>query len=237
MRLDSSGNLLVGTTSAAGKATVAQATVQTYVATFLHTSTSTASNDCLGIQIGYANASPNNTASSFIHCYDNSAARFEVRSNGNAQNTNNSYGAISDIKLKENIIDATPKLAGLLQVKVRNYNLKSDPTHKQIGVIAQELEEIFPSMIEESPDYKQQTKTREIEAPAVDEVKDADGNVITEAVAATTRTEEYTEQVDLGTTTKSVKYSVFVPMLIKALQEQQALIDTQSTRIAALEAK
>jgi hypothetical protein len=30
---------------------------------------------------------------------------------------------------------------------------------------------------------------------------------------------------DLGTTTKSVKYSVFVPMLIKAIQEQQAQIE------------
>jgi hypothetical protein len=31
---------------------------------------------------------------------------FQVMTNGNAQNTNNSYGAISDIKLKENIVDA-----------------------------------------------------------------------------------------------------------------------------------
>jgi hypothetical protein len=237
MTLDSSGNLLVGTTSASGKATVAQATVQTYVAAFQHTSSSAASNDCLGIQILYTNAAPNNTAGSFIHCADNAAARFEVRSNGNVQNANNSYGAISDVKLKENIVDATPKLAKLLQVKVRNYNLKSDATHKQIGVIAQELEAIFPAMVEESPDYEQQTKTREIDIPAVDEVKDADGNVITEAVAATTRTEEYIEQVNLGTTTKSVKYSVFVPMLIKAIQEQQAIITALTTRITALEAK
>jgi hypothetical protein len=92
-------------------------------------------------------------------------------------------------------------------------------------------------MVEESPDYEQQTKTREIDIPAVNEVKDADGNVITEAVAATTRTEEYTEQVNLGTTTKSVKYSVFVPLLIKAIQEQQAVITALTTRITALENK
>jgi len=116
-----------------------------------------------------------------------------VLANGNLQNTNNSYGAISDIKLKENIVDATPKLADLMQVKVRNYNLKNDPTHKQLGVIAQELEQVFPMMIEESPD------------------KDKDGN-------------------NLGTTTKSVKYSVFVPMLIKAIQELSA-------KVTALEAK
>jgi len=38
---------------------------------------------------------------------------------------------------------------------------------------------------------------------------------------------------DLGTTTKSVKYSVFVPMLIKAMQEQQAIIEDMKTRLAA----
>ena len=32
---------------------------------------------------------------------------FYVWSNGNVQNTNNSYTAISDLKLKENIVDAS----------------------------------------------------------------------------------------------------------------------------------
>jgi hypothetical protein len=82
---------------------------------------------------------------------------------------------------------------------VRNYNLIGETT-KQLGVVAQELETVFPAIVDESPD------------------KDAEGN-------------------DLGTTTKSVKYSVFVPMLIKALQEQQAIIESLTQRITTLEAK
>ena len=70
---------------------------------------------------------------------------------------------------------------------LRNYNLIGETT-KQIGVVAQELETLFPAMVDESLD------------------KDAEGN-------------------DLGTTTKSVKYSVFVPMLIKAIQELKAEFD------------
>ena len=120
-----------------------------------------------------------------------------IYTNGNIINTNNSYGQISDIKLKENIVDATPKLEKLSQVRVVNFNFIGDQ-QKQLGVVAQELEQVFPGMIDESPD------------------KDAEGN-------------------DLGTTTKSVKYSVFVPMLIKALQEQQALITQLTARITALE--
>jgi len=124
--------------------------------------------------------------------------RFQVADSGNVQNTNNSYGAISDIKLKENIVDASPKLDKLNQVRIVNFNMIG-AEQKQLGVVAQELEQIFPGMVEESPD------------------RDAEGN-------------------DLGTTTKSVKYSVFVPMLIKAIQEQQALITALTTRITALEA-
>jgi hypothetical protein len=125
------------------------------------------------------------------------ATRFIVRDSGNVVNTNNSYGAISDAKLKENIVDATPKLHKLMQVKVRNYNLKSDQTHKQIGVVAQELEEVFPSLVEEFAD------------------RDEKGNA-------------------LETTTKAVKYSVFVPMLIKAVQELNAKVEAQALEIATL---
>ena len=103
-------------------------------------------------------------------------------------NANNSYGLLSDIKLKENIVDATPKLEDILKVRIVNYNLKTDPDVKQLGVIAQELEQIFPSLIDEHLD------------------KDFEGNL-------------------LGTTTKIVKMSIFVPMLIKAMQEQQAQIE------------
>jgi len=67
-------------------------------------------------------------------------------------------------------------------------------------------------MIDESPDFEEQ------------EVIDEEGNITT-------------ERVDLGTTTKSVKYSVFVPMLIKAMQEQQEIINDLKARIETLENK
>jgi hypothetical protein len=111
-----------------------------------------------------------------------STAAIKIFSNGNIQNTNNSYGAISDARLKENIKDATPKLDDLMKVKVRNYNLKGE-SNKQLGVISQELEAIFPNMIEESTNMGENMKI------------------------------------------KGVKYSVFVPMLIKAVQEQQQQIN------------
>jgi len=142
---------------------------------------------------------------------------FYVLGTGDVKNTNNSYGAISDIKLKENIEDATPKLDDLIKVKVRNYNLIGDD-RKQIGVIAQELEEIFPLMVDELEDFE------EVEVPQLDEegneVLNEEGEVVT-----------IKERVSKGTTTKSVKYSVFVPMLIKAIQELKTEIDSLKNQI------
>jgi hypothetical protein len=82
----------------------------------------------------------------------NGTASFVVRTNGNVQNTNNSYGAISDIKLKENIVDASSQWDDLKALQVRKYNFKKGQTHTQIGLIAQEVELVSPGLVSESPD-------------------------------------------------------------------------------------
>jgi hypothetical protein len=135
-----------------------------------------------------------------------------IADSGNVTNTNNSYGSSSDVKLKENIVDTTPKLEKLMRLRVRNYNLKTKPDEPHIGLIAQETETVFPGLIEESIDYH--------------DIQTTDENG-----------KEVTKNVPTGTTTKSIKYSVFVPMLIKAMQEQQELITAQAATITALTAR
>ena len=171
-----------------------------------------------------------NFAGTHILAENTGTTVFRVLANGNVQNTNNSYGAISDIKLKENITDATPKLDSLNKLRVVNYNLIGSDL-KQIGLIAQEVEAIFPGLVESTPDTVEVTKTRTVEVPAV---LDEEGNEVT---PATTTEETYTEREPNGEVTKAVKYSVLVPMLLKGMQEQQATIQALTDRIAALEAK
>ena len=77
---------------------------------------------------------------------------FGVFTNGNTVNANNSYGAISDIKLKENIVDANSQWNDLRALQVRNYNFKEGQTHTQIGLVAQEVELVSPGLVSESPD-------------------------------------------------------------------------------------
>jgi hypothetical protein len=77
---------------------------------------------------------------------------YRVFSNGNVVNTNSSYGALSDIKLKENIVDAGSQWADLKALRIRKYNLKEGQTHTQIGLIAQEAELVSPGLVYETPD-------------------------------------------------------------------------------------
>jgi len=125
---------------------------------------------------------------------------FRVFTNGNVQNTNNSYGAISDIKLKENIVDASSQWDDLKAIQIRNYNFIEGQTHTQIGVVAQEVETVSPGLVTETPD------------------RDAEGE-------------------DLDTTTKSVNYSVLYMKAVKALQEAMERIETLETQNASLEAR
>ena len=120
--------------------------------------------------------------------------------NGDAQNTNNSYTGISDIKLKENIVDASSQWEDIKALQVRNYNFKEETghsTHTQIGLVAQEVETVSPGLVKERDDV------------------DAEGN-------------------DLGTTTKTVNYSVLYMKAVKALQETMARVESLEAEVAAL---
>ena len=193
MVIRNSGNVGIGTTNPGDRLEVLN-TLANHAAVNIK-STSAAATE-YGISVSLTN-SPNDGTRYFLACSDSSTTRAVIRSNGNLQNANNSYGQISDSKLKENIVDATDKLSDIKKVKVRNFNFIGSDL-KQIGVVAQELETIFPSMVEETIDI------------------DSDNN-------------------ELETTTKSVKYSIFVPILVKAIQEQQTIIEDLKTRIETLE--
>lgn len=84
--------------------------------------------------------------------FDNGTISFTVWSNGNVVNTNNSYGSISDIKLKENIVDANSQWEDIKALRPVNYNFKEGQTHTQLGLIAQEVELVCPGLVSETPD-------------------------------------------------------------------------------------
>ena len=78
-----------------------------------------------------------------------------IRANGDIDNQNNSYGSLSDARLKENIVDANSQWEDLKAIQIRNYNYKLETnynTHTQLGLIAQEVECISPGLVTDSID-------------------------------------------------------------------------------------
>jgi hypothetical protein len=171
MRIDSSGSLLVGRTSGVGSERLA---VQgaALVGTFYS-----------------ANSTANGTLMSYYSDVGGTQQQVAaMQRDGDIFNANNTYGALSDERLKSNIVDASSQLDDIMAVQVRSYTLNATGnTH--IGVVAQELE-----------------------ASGMSGLVSEDENGM-----------------------KSVKYSVLYMKAIKAIQEQQAMIETLQAQVAELQ--
>jgi hypothetical protein len=61
----------------------------------------------------------------------------------------------SDMRLKANIISLGSTLSKLLQIDGKTYTMKRDKNQKQkIGVLAQDIEKVFPELVSESKGIK-----------------------------------------------------------------------------------
>ena len=140
------------------------------------------------------------------------ANMIDFEDDGDIKNINGSYGTISsDERVKENIVDATSKLDDILSLKVKNFNFIGDDK-KQIGLIAQEVEEVFPSWV----------NTRDTR---IYKTHDEDGNPL----------EEQGDLVSGHEDGKSLKVGMEFAILTKAIQEQQEIIESLKQRIEQLE--
>ncbi|MDA9563738.1 tail fiber domain-containing protein [Flavobacteriales bacterium] len=126
-----------------------------------------------------------------------------------------SYYGPSDKRLKENIVECSDVLAKIKTLNVYSYNYRKDyvekfglSDRKTIGVLAQELELVFPNLVKE-------TSMNPIE-------KDSHQGKIGEI-----------ESLKI----KAVNYQGLIPVLLEAIKEQQIQIDEQRERIIVLESK
>ena len=134
---------------------------------------------------------------------------FWIYEDGDMTNVNGTFTVNSDIKLKENIVDAPSQWDDIKSLKVRKYNFKESTgleTHTQIGMIAQEVESVSPGLVKDRVDYQKTT--------------DENGNVI---------------ETDTGETIKTVKLTVVYMKALKALQEAMTKIESLEARVTELE--
>ena len=115
-------------------------------------------------------ADVNNTNYRHINCTRNSSSSgiFVVYGNGNVANANNSYGSTSDVKLKENIVDANSQWNDIKSLRVRNFNFIADSTKtKLLGLVAQEAETVCPSLVQNINDVTEDENGQKTETGTV----------------------------------------------------------------------
>jgi hypothetical protein len=78
--------------------------------------------------------------------------RAVIRANGNVLNITGTYSALSDERLKENIQLARPYLSDLMNLEVIKYVLINHPEEELLGFSAQQMQQVFPNMVEEGQD-------------------------------------------------------------------------------------
>jgi hypothetical protein len=106
--------------------------------------------------------SPNNSASYFIYSADSTTQRFSVRSNGGIYNFQANDSNLSDINTKKDIVLLESYWDKFKAIEIVKFKYK-DQTHDDynIGVIAQQLEEIAPEFVDTDywDDPKSENKT------------------------------------------------------------------------------
>ena len=136
-----------------------------------------------------------------------SATSLQVLGNGNVQNANNSYGSVSDNRIKQNITDANSQWDDIKSLSFKNYKEKyrvsvdGDSAPLLLGLVAQDLETAGMNGLVESmePDSYQK------------------------------------ETLGIKDDVKAVKYSVLYLKAVKALQEAMVRIETLESKVKTLE--
>jgi hypothetical protein len=136
MSLDS-GSLGVGIAAASASGRIHSQESNNRHAAFIHNTNASFSSATL--QVSTSRNTTNSTYSHLMCAIHGVAVKMAVRDSGDLVNSNNSYGSLSDQRMKENIVDADSQWDDIKAVQVRKYN-RIGATQKELGVIAQELE-------------------------------------------------------------------------------------------------
>ncbi len=204
LNVNTSNQVSVGTTSPSGRAHIKSDASE--IVTFVEANAGSYTGEIVYVQT----TRTANTTHRYFKANENggAATSIQILGNGNVQNANNSYTAISDERIKQDITDANSQWDDIKALQIKNYKLKyrvsvdGDDAQTHLGVVAQDLEAAgMNGLIEHLDPDPYQKDTLGIE-----------------------------ENV------KSVKYSILYMKAVKALQEAMTRIETLETKVAALEA-
>ena len=216
MRIDSSGNLLVGTTTALSSASTGEGT-------------SILNKNAIVVAVNGSDANlilnrtDSSTGDLCIFRY-NGATKGSISTNG----TTTAYNTTSDYRLKEDWQPMSGSIDRLKALNPVNFAWKADGSRVD-GFLAHEAAEVVPEAVTGTKDAVE----------AIGTITDAEGTVVQENVT------EPAELAEGQTWTKTedrpvyqgIDQSKLTPLLTAALQDTLALVEAQAAKIEALETR
>jgi hypothetical protein len=154
MRIDSSGNVLVNTTTEGAGAGFATKVAISGGDALLSKTAGLGATDAFPARFWHNATSGNNLFVSFA-TETSYTSRGSIDYNRGANQTR--YNTSSDQRLKENIVDAPSAIDLINSVKIRSFDWKETGFHVDYGVIAQELNEVAPDAVSEGIDNEDGT--------------------------------------------------------------------------------
>jgi hypothetical protein len=138
----------------------------------------------------------------------------------------------SDQNLKQNIQEFSDAMGIIHQLKPKHYEFKTDaqyaplhlPTGAHYGLIAQELEAVLPNLVQES--------THQLPASKIKRPKIENGRIAREEAPQPAAVKQNKEKEHMAI--KAVNYTELIPILVKALQEQDEKMEQQQQQINEL---
>jgi len=208
MRIDSSGNVIMGATSSLHTESVLHVKQK---------NTSSGNNACIALQ----NQNASGVSGVYTIVFRNNSGTLV----GSITNTSSAtaYNTSSDYRLKENDVDMTGAIARVKQLQPKRFNFIADADDTTVdGFMAHEVQTVVPEAITGTHNEVEIWTQDEIDAGdapdntnAGDNKLDGDGNTIP--------------------VYQGIDQSKLVPLLTGALQEAIAKIEALETRVQALE--
>ena len=182
-----------------------------------------------------ASDSSNRVAIGFLN--SSGTAIGNISNNSSATN----FTTSSDYRLKENVTYDWEALPRLAQLKPARFNFKVDSDFTVDGFLAHEAQTVVPEAVtgthNETKDLTNvvlnefgNVIAKEVTEDEWKAGKEADEGEQPQYASDTTWKAEHTQDVYQG-----IDQSKLVPLMVKAIQEQQTLIETLQTKVKALE--
>jgi hypothetical protein len=225
MRIGSNGHIAIGHTDTTIGVHADLSCSGNHIAKFVNSSAT----NPYGLRVDLTGATMDDNTRNFFVGSDATTTRIYIYSDGDLANHDGTYGTISDVKLKQDIVDVRSYWDDFKQLQYRKFRHISDveadaDAPYRLGLVAQEVETIFPALVPESPDPDIETEEAVVDADG-EAVLDEDGNPTYETIFTPS-----------GTTYKWVKSSIIEgPIMGSVVQELQTRLEAAEAKITALE--